>query len=197
MRSLSRPAGERRDRHKPVRRLCAASSGRRARRFRPGGRRGREYLAVDPPADVGLGRLEFGPAGSQRPGFRACFSRPLTRSPGAGDGRLVAGDLSPITASSVNCNGPMFPGVCAENRLVADHAFASKSAGSGGSSPQGLTDPVARRPPPVKPPPPAHASAQRRRHPAPSRHDSGGRPASVGDRQQVWPSESWAGPEPP
>ena len=102
VRSLSRPAGERRDRHKPVRRLCAASSGRRARRFRPGGRRGREYLAVDPPADVGLGRLEFWPAGSQRPGFRACFSRPLTRSPGAGDGRLVAGDLSPITASYVN-----------------------------------------------------------------------------------------------
>ena len=67
-------------------------------RFRPGGRRGREY----PPADVGLGRLEFWPAGSQRPGFRACFSRPLTRSPGAGDGRLVAGDLSPITASYVN-----------------------------------------------------------------------------------------------
>ena len=35
----------------------------------------------------------------------------------------------------------MFPGIRAGNRLVADHAFASKSAGAGGSSPQGLTDP--------------------------------------------------------
>ena len=44
----------------------------------------------------------------------------------------------------------MFPGIRAGNRLVADHAFASKSAGSGGSSVSRI--PVFR--PPGKPQPP-------------------------------------------
>ena len=63
-----------------------------------------------------------GPATASRPPSRRERSRSRltpSRSPVP-----LAGGEGPITASSVNCNGPMFPGIRAENRPPGRRAFA-------------------------------------------------------------------------